>query len=171
MPSAVRRANLRRAMFSPMELHMALIYSSVEPSAMGTWRASSSVEALESMRALATSFTRPWNLSPLAQKSVSQLSSRMMPEQPQGATAARITPSLASRSALAAALAIPFSRRYFTAASMSPLHSLRAFLQSIMPASVLSRRALTRAAVISAIVFLFFLNGWFRLRRMRPCLR
>src|SRR4051794_37748609 len=43
---------------------------------------------------------------------------------------------------------MPFSRRYVTAASTSPPVSVSAFLQSIMPAPVRSRRALTSLAEI-----------------------
>src|SRR5580700_11544696 len=57
-----------------------------------------------------------------------------------------------------AAAARPFLRSQSTADSMSPSVSVRAFLQSIMPAPVLSRRSFTRAAVIAAM-FLFSCVG------------
>ena len=50
-----------------------------------------------------------------------------------------------------AALVMPFLRSQSTAASMSPDVSLRAFLQSIMPAPVFSRRSFTIAAEIVAM--------------------
>src|SRR5688572_29797157 len=62
-----------------------------------------------------------------------------------------MTPSLASRADFLAAEATPFLRRISTAAFRSPLASVRAFLQSIKPAPVISRREPTLAAVISAI--------------------
>src|SRR5271170_2621877 len=54
-----------------------------------------------------------------------------------------MTPSLASRLALAVARAAPFLRRIVSARARSPLASTRAFLQSIMPALVFSRSCLT----------------------------
>src|SRR5919202_1371556 len=60
-------------------------------------------------------------------------------------------PSFAERPAFFAASARPFSRRILRAASMSPPASVRAFLQSIMPAPVESLSALTSLALISAI--------------------
>src|SRR3546814_13397623 len=65
------------------------------------------------------------------------------------ATATR--PSAATRPAFFAAADRPFLRSQSTAASTSPLVSPSAFLQSIMPAPVFSRRSFTRAAVISAM--------------------
>ena len=81
-------------------------------------------------------------------KSVSQLTSSKRPEVASALTRAVMTPSLAARSALAPALAIPRSRRSLMEASRSPLVSVRTRLQSIMPALVLSRSSLTIAAVI-----------------------
>jgi hypothetical protein len=45
----------------------------------------------------------------------------------------------------------PFSRRYSMALSMSPSEAARAFLQSIIPTPVLSRRVFTSAAVKAII--------------------
>ena len=61
-------------------------------------------------------------------------------------------PSVASRPPSFAAPAMPFSRRQVTAASTSPLVSWSAFLQSIMPAPVRSRRALTSFAEIVGVL-------------------
>src|SRR5688572_27383414 len=58
------------------------------------------------------------------------------------------------RPAFLAALARPLVRRYSIALSMSALVSTSAFLQSLMPAPVRSRRSLIIAAEISAIVIL-----------------
>mmetsp|Transcript_10466 Transcript_10466/g.29279 ORF Transcript_10466/g.29279 Transcript_10466/m.29279 type:complete len:241 (+) Transcript_10466:517-1239(+) len=55
-------------------------------------------------------------------------------------------PSAAMRDAFLSAEAMPFLRSQTTASSKSPPHSVRAFLQSIMPAPDLSRRALTSLA-------------------------
>ena len=54
--------------------------------------------------------------------------------------------------AFLAAEAVPFLRRISTAASMSPLASVSAFLQSIKPAPVISRSLPTSAAVNSAMI-------------------
>ena len=51
----------------------------------------------------------------------------------------------------------PFSRRNSTALSMSPSEAVKAFLQSIMPTPVISRRFLTSAAVKAIIFFLQFI--------------
>ena len=60
-----------------------------------------------------------------------------------------ITPSAAAREAFFSAAAAPFLRNRLRAASASPFDSVSARLQSIMPAPVDSRRALTWAAVIA----------------------
>jgi hypothetical protein len=64
------------------------------------------------------------------------------------------TPSAAMRPALLAALLPNLTRRSSSAFCMSPWASLRAFLQSIIGASVRSRSSLTMEAVISAIFIL-----------------
>ena len=63
-----------------------------------------------------------------------------------------IRPSAATRPAFLAAFDRPFLRSQSTAASMSPLVSASAALQSIMPAPVFSRRSFTIAAVIFAML-------------------
>src|SRR5262249_1441629 len=74
------------------------------------------------------------------------------PFRPSTATATR--PSAATRPDFFAALESPFLRSQSIAASTSPPVSPRAFLQSMMPAPVLSRRSFTIAAV--TFVMLFF---------------
>src|SRR6476620_2568938 len=69
-------------------------------------------------------------------------------------TLSATTPWLLSRSSRLALAAKPFSRRYCLAASMSPSVSSSAFLQSIIPAPVLSRSAFTSCAVNAMSVFL-----------------
>jgi hypothetical protein len=64
---------------------------------------------------------------------------------------ANTTPSLASRSARLPATFWPFLRRKSIAASKSPLASVSAFLQSIIPAPVIWRNLLTSAAVIATV--------------------
>src|SRR5580765_1004049 len=63
-------------------------------------------------------------------------------------------PSLVTRVAFLAATETPFLRRTTTAASKSPLASVRACLQSIMGAPVFSRSSLTCAAEIFTVVAL-----------------
>src|SRR5205823_1095809 len=94
--------------------------------------------------------TRPWNCSLRATKSVSELTSTTTPLAPD--VTAPIRPSAATRPAFLAAFDRPFLRSQSCAACMSPPVSVRAALQSIMPAPVDSRSSLTIAAVIVAIV-------------------
>ena len=60
-------------------------------------------------------------------------------------------PSFAERSARLAADAAPRLRRISTASCMSPCASSSAFLQSAIPAPVLSRRSLTICGVIDIV--------------------
>jgi len=98
----------------------------------------------------AISLTSPWNCSLRATKSVSELTSTTTPLGP--AVTAPIRPSAATRPAFFAAFDRPFLRSQSIAACMSPAFSASACLQSIMPTPVVSRRSLTIAAVIVAIV-------------------
>src|SRR5262249_29847060 len=90
--------------------------------------------------------TMSWNCSLRATKSVSELTSTMAPACSSAPTP--MSPSAATRPALFAAFDKPFLRSQSTALSMSPLTSVSASLQSIMPAPVLSRSSFTRLAVI-----------------------
>ena len=92
----------------------------------------------------ATSRASAWKSALRATKSVSELTSTTTPFVPSTSTATR--PSAATRPDFLAALVMPFLRSQSTAASTSPDVSLRAFLQSIMPAPVFSRRSFTIAA-------------------------
>ena len=113
----------------------ALIFSTSPPTSSATW---------------AIILTRPWNCSLRATKSVSELTSTTTPLVP--LMTDPIRPSAATRPAFLAALERPFLRSQSWAACMSPAVSVSAALQSIMPAPVDSRRSLTIAAVIVAIV-------------------
>src|SRR6266853_5180014 len=62
------------------------------------------------------------------------------------------TPSAATRPSFFLADARPRSRRISIARSSMPSDSVRAFLQSIIPAPVFSRSALIAAAFISAMI-------------------
>ena len=75
-------------------------------------------------------------------------------------------PSAAMRDAFFSAFACPFFLKYSTAASISPFVSPNAFLQSIMPAPVISRSSFTIPAVI-AILF----SSKIRVCVFRPYLR
>src|SRR5271154_6217104 len=113
----------------------ALIFSMSAPTSSATWP---------------TILTRPWKCSLRATKSVSELTSTTTPLV--ALVTAAIRPSAATRPAFFAAFDKPFLRNQSWAACMSPPLSVSAALQSIMPAPVDSRRSLTIAAVIVAIV-------------------
>src|SRR5271166_3354027 len=116
--------------------------------------------------------TSAWKSSLRATKSVSELTSTTTPTL--SSTAMPTSPSAATRPLFLAALARPFLRSQSTAASMSPSVSLSAFLQSIIPAPVFSRRSLTSPAVIVAIDFPRALAAAPRARRQPyhpPCVR
>src|SRR5882724_5703134 len=109
-----------------------------------------STSAPTSSATCAIILTSPWNCSLRATKSVSELTSTTTPLLP--AVSAPIRPSAATRPAFLAAFERPFLRSQSIAACMSPSFSASACLQSIMPTPVVSRRSLTIAAVIVAIV-------------------
>src|SRR5512140_1369494 len=67
-------------------------------------------------------------------------------------------PSAAARPAFFAAAASPFFRSTFSASSMLPFVSVRADLQSRIPAPVFSRSSLMRAVVISIFVPLMLIG-------------
>ncbi len=125
------------AMASPIVMpptFVALIFSTSLPAVSAT---------------LAIIFTRPWNRSLRATKSVSELTSTRTPLDP--STARPMRPSAAMRPAFLAALASPRLRNRSTACSMSPPVSSSAALQSIIPAPVRSRSSFTIAALTLAM--------------------
>jgi hypothetical protein len=63
-------------------------------------------------------------------------------------------PSAAMREAFLAEAAMPFSRSHSIALSISPSEAVRAFLQSIMPAPVISRRFFNICSSKSHFLFL-----------------
>src|SRR5690554_3880783 len=89
------------------------------------------------------------NASFLATKSVSALTSTIPPTLSDPATTT--SPSAAARPDFLAAADSPFLRKKSTALSKSPAVSVRAFLQSIIPAPVLLRNWATKDAEIFAI--------------------
>src|SRR5437763_1742321 len=98
---------------------------------------------------IAMSFTSAWNFSLRAVKSVSQFTSTSTPTLPPMWMYEPTAPSVAERPDFFCAVARPFLRSQSTAFSRSPLASCSAFLQSIIPAPVFSRRSFTIVDVIS----------------------
>ena len=143
MPS--KAANRLRTSFSPMRADSpSTSAATVWPSTSVASRASASAgffsSAMSSRRS--ASFTKS---AFLATKSVSQSSSSSAP------SLLTTTPLVVERSRRLPTSLAPLTRRNSTALSKSPSASVRAFLQSIMPAPVASRRRLTSAAVNSAM--------------------
>src|SRR5499427_2229595 len=138
----------RKLMFSPtLAMVSAIASSMVMPPAFAA-RILSTFAPVSSA-ASATILTRPWNRSLRATKSVSEFTSTRIPLP--DLTATPIRPSAATRPAFLAALDKPFLRSQSTAASRLPPVSLRAALQSIIPAPVWSRSSFTRLALTFAI--------------------
>jgi hypothetical protein len=97
----------------------------------------------------ASAFAKPTKLSFFETKSVSQLSSTIAPASP--STTAAMTPSAVTREAALPALLPSLTRRISSARARSPSASVRAFLHSIIGASVLARSSATMLAVIAGI--------------------
>ena len=136
-------------MFSPMVRIFSFSRASTvssEPEALQASRASTSA-GFCSMTVSAQVLTKAWKSAFLATKSVSALTSITTPTLPFSLTVAKATPSAAIRPAFFTEAARPFSRRKSMAFSISPSEAVRAFLQSIMPQPVFSRRAATSLAV------------------------
>ena len=83
--------------------------------------------------------------------SVSQAKAINLPFEWSAESATSTTPSLVALSARLAATFCPALRSTSIAASKSPSASVRAFLQSIIPAPVIWRNLLTSAAVIDIV--------------------
>ena len=147
--SAETFSNLLTDIFSPIlrilssrSAFMSRIETTSSPSpALST----STVSALS-----ATACTNSWNTSFLATKSVSELTSTTTAVFPSIATFA--IPSAAILAAFFSALAAPLFLSTSTAASISPLVSVSAFLQSIIPAPVSSLNSFTMLAVIAIVI-------------------
>ena len=139
-------------MFSPIVATRWVSSSATVRPVPGNWaalRASTSSPA--SRASFATVSTKSWKVSLRATKSVSAFTSTMAALF--GAEATPISPSAATRPDFLAAAERPFLRSQSMPPSRSPLVSVSARLQSIMPAPVFSRSSLTSAAVISAMEF------------------
>ena len=119
---------------------------------------------------LATELTNSWNSTFLATKSVSELTSTIEPKL--SSIQIPIKPSEATRPDFLDAVASPFFLNQSTAASISPLVSDKAFLQSIIPALDLILNSLTICAVIDIFYSFGIKRGlffWFRRFRLWSC--
>ena len=134
-------ATRRKEIFSPIVAVALTIKSLTVPSAVSTANASSVEAGLAANIAFSITSNKCKNCSFLATKSVSELTSNTTPVLPSVAT--RVKPSAAIRPAFLADLAIPFSRSQSIALATSPSVSVKAFLQSIIPAPVFSRNSFT----------------------------
>ena len=140
-------------MFSPiLPIRPLRTSSTVGPkSSMASGRAdrASTSAGLCSATRLAQDCTKDRKISFFETKSVSQLTSTIAPVVP--LTAAATTPSAVTREAALPALLPSLTRRISSARTMSPSASVRAFLHSIIGASVFARRSAPILAVIAAI--------------------
>ena len=100
----------------------------------------------------ATCATYAWNFSFLATKSVSAFTSTATAFLESSATFSITIPSAAILLAFFCAVARPFSLRNSIALSISPSVAVRAFLQSIIPAPLISLNSFTIAAVIAIMI-------------------
>src|SRR5688572_26675002 len=100
----------------------------------------------------AISFPKDWNSSFLATKSVSQLSAIRTASFLSSLTLMKTEPSFASLSERDAETFWPFFLKISIAFSKSPSASVRAFLQSIIPAPVIWRSLFTSCAEIADIL-------------------
>ena len=111
-----------------------------------------SMSAAEEARACAaTSATYAWNVAFFATKSVSALTSTTTAVFSSAVSNVSTIPSAAIRPAFLAAPASPFSLKNSTAFSISPSVAARAFLQSIIPAPVISLNSFTIPAVTAIL--------------------
>ena len=134
-------------MFSPIVPMASLMVSATDLPVSGKVAAeTASTEPSVDRATVATPSTSRWKESLRATKSVSELSSTTTASVPSAAMPIR--PSAAVRPDFLSALEMPLARSQSIAASMSPFVSESAFLQSIMPAPVLSRSSFTCAAEI-----------------------
>ena len=137
--------------FSPMLATLSLIRSATLTPPISTAFSSSTLFTLEAMAASMMLCAKATKSAFLLTKSVSQLMQNAMPDVLPSVVFARMTPSLASRSPRSAATFWPFFLSQSMAASMSPLVSVSALRQSIMPAPVIWRSLLISAAVIVTV--------------------
>ena len=135
--------------FSPIFWTSASLSASSSPS----MRLATSVPGC-AWAALAMRSANARKFSSFAAKSVSQLTSTMVP--PFSSDFTTIVPSAAIRPAFLAAFKPLDFLRLSIASSILPSASTKAFLQSIIPSPVISRSSFTIAAVIAAILVPFY---------------
>ena len=146
-------------MFSPILAIIAFNFSSTvcpASAAHGSAKKASTFAADVTLACAATSLTYCWKTSFFATKSVSEFTSTIDALLPSSDTSTATIPSAAIRPDFLAAFAKPFSRSHSTAASISPSVFVSAFLQSIMPAPVISLNSFTCEAVIAISLVLHF---------------
>mmetsp|Transcript_50365 Transcript_50365/g.82294 ORF Transcript_50365/g.82294 Transcript_50365/m.82294 type:complete len:215 (-) Transcript_50365:52-696(-) len=156
--SAISRANLAMRpstifsrIFSGFDFKSSLpnsISRSLAKNSGSTSSTDTAVTVGQAAICMAKSATRPLNTSPRATKSVSQFTSRITPMREPMWMYCATAPSAAMRLAFLPALAMPFLRSQSAAFSTSPSFSIKAFLQSIIPAPDCLRRACTSLAEI-----------------------
>ncbi len=149
LPETSKRARRDILMTSPSSANLAPRAFSTVPSSNAMDRASSSEETPLLAMVSSSVPTQAWNASFFATKSVSQLTTARIPDVAPSGTNVATMPSEVSRSARSLRLASPFSRRSLAAASRSPLASVSAFLQAIIPALVFLRSSETALAEIA----------------------
>ena len=136
-------------MFSP-NLAIKAVKASVTVDSPSNFSATnSSTVVAEVLAAISATFVaNETNSSLAATKSVSQLTSTIAAVFLSAETKVLTIPSAATLPAFLAAAANPFSLKNSTAFSIFPSVSTKAFLQSIIPAPVISLNSLTDLAVI-----------------------
>ncbi|CFN76030.1 Uncharacterised protein [Bordetella pertussis] len=145
------RSKRRTEMFSPILPTSAVRVVSTVPSPNGSADSAATSAGFCVATSSASLLMKSMKSVFLATKSVSQLTSMTAPCLPSAAMYRPIRPSAVTRAAALLALLPSLTRRISSARARSPSASVRAFLHSIMGASVFSRSSLTRAAVISAM--------------------
>ena len=124
------------------------INASAPTAAMSAALLAATVFAKSAVKAKKSSF--------FAQKSVSEFTSIIAPDLPSAAIKTPTVPSAATRPAALLALLPKRTRNISSARVMSPSASVKAFLQSIIGASVRSRNSFTMPAVISILFSAIF---------------
>ena len=152
-PSEVIVSNLLKSNFSPIVAILSFNTSfKAFPSAWFSSNKASIVVAVVFNAISAASATKALKSSFLATKSVSEFTSTTVALVLSSLIFIATKPSAATLSAFLAALDKPFSLNISTALSIFPSASTNAFLQSSIPAPVLSLNSLTILAVTLAII-------------------
>jgi len=148
-------------MFSPILAIIAASFSStvIDVSSAHFSALNASISAASVFAACSTtSLTNVWNTSFFATKSVSALTSTIAATLSPSLIVVATSPSAAILPAFFSAVASPFSRRNSIALSKSPSVAESAFLQSIIPAPVISLNSFTILAVTAIFFVLQLIN-------------